>query len=154
MARVLNAKMEMFCDEYVIDFNGTQAAIRAGYSKKTANRKAYQLLRIVEIQNYISELKKELSTKNLWSREQSIKALVNIVEGTIVIDGQEVRAQDKDIIAAVKQLNLMHGFNEPKRIDNTSSDGSMATYKEPTKQEILQQLIDAGIDPKKVSLNE
>ena len=32
----LTAKQQRFCDEYLIDMNGTQAAIRAGYSKKTA----------------------------------------------------------------------------------------------------------------------
>ncbi|WP_193065956.1 terminase small subunit, partial [Hafnia alvei] len=34
----LNDKQEMFCREYLIDLNATQAAIRAGYSEKTANR--------------------------------------------------------------------------------------------------------------------
>ena len=34
----LTTKQEMFCREYIIDFNATQAAIRAGYSKKTADQ--------------------------------------------------------------------------------------------------------------------
>ena len=37
MAKPLTAKQEMFCLEYLIDLNATQAAIRAGYSPKTAN---------------------------------------------------------------------------------------------------------------------
>ena len=37
MAKPLTAKQEMFCLEYLIDLNATQAAIRAGYSEKTAN---------------------------------------------------------------------------------------------------------------------
>jgi len=36
----LTDKQEMFCREYLIDLNATQAAIRAGYSAKTANRTA------------------------------------------------------------------------------------------------------------------
>ncbi|NDJ59437.1 terminase small subunit [Enterobacteriaceae bacterium 4M9] len=53
----LTDKQEMFCCEYLIDLNATQAAIRAGYSAKTANRIAAQLLSKVDIQNRISELK-------------------------------------------------------------------------------------------------
>ncbi|HDC4619777.1 terminase small subunit [Enterobacter asburiae] len=53
----LNAKQDMFCREYLIDLNATQAAIRAGYSVKTANRIAAKLLSKVDIQNRITELK-------------------------------------------------------------------------------------------------
>ena len=34
---MLTAKQQRFCDEYLVDLNATQAAIRAGYSKKNAN---------------------------------------------------------------------------------------------------------------------
>ena len=40
----LTAKQQRFCEEYMVDLNGTQAAIRAGYSKKTAMQQSYQLL--------------------------------------------------------------------------------------------------------------
>lgn len=53
----LNAKQDMFCREYLIDLNATQAAIRAGYSVKTANRIAAQNLSKLDIQNRIAELK-------------------------------------------------------------------------------------------------
>ncbi|MEL0569309.1 terminase small subunit [Citrobacter werkmanii] len=53
----LTDKQEMFCREYLIDLNATQAAIRAGYSAKTANRIAAQNLSKVDIQNRIAELK-------------------------------------------------------------------------------------------------
>ena len=38
MAKELTDNQKAFCDEYLVDFNATQAAIRAGYSEKTANR--------------------------------------------------------------------------------------------------------------------
>lgn len=53
----LTDKQEMFCREYLIDLNATQAAIRAGYSEKTANRIAAQLLSKLDIQNSIAQLK-------------------------------------------------------------------------------------------------
>ena len=45
----LTDKQEMFCREYLIDLNATQAAIRAGYSVKTANRIAAKLLSKVDV---------------------------------------------------------------------------------------------------------
>lgn len=53
----LTDKQDMFCREYLIDLNATQAAIRAGYSVKTANRIAAQNLSKIDIQNRIAELK-------------------------------------------------------------------------------------------------
>ena len=44
MAKELTDKQKASCDEYPVDFNATQAAIRAGYSEKTANRIASQNL--------------------------------------------------------------------------------------------------------------
>lgn len=53
----LNAKQDMFCCEYLIDLNATRAAIRAGYSAKTANRTASENLSKPDIQSRIAELK-------------------------------------------------------------------------------------------------
>ncbi len=53
----LTDKQEMFCREYLKDLNATQAAIRAGYSEKTANRIAAENLSKPVIQDLISELK-------------------------------------------------------------------------------------------------
>ncbi|EMA4560283.1 terminase small subunit [Klebsiella pneumoniae] len=53
----LTDKQEMFCREYLIDLNATQAAIRAGYSARTANRTASENLSKPDIQSRIAELK-------------------------------------------------------------------------------------------------
>ena len=53
----LTTKREMFCLEYIIDLNATQAAIRSGYSEKSANRIASQMLSKLDIQGRIAELK-------------------------------------------------------------------------------------------------
>ncbi len=55
----LTDKQEMFCREYLIDLNATQAAIRAGYSEKSANNTGPDNLLKPIIQNRISELKAE-----------------------------------------------------------------------------------------------
>lgn len=55
----LTDKQEMFCREYLIDLNATQAAIRAGYSKRTAAVTACENLIKPNIQNRIAELKQQ-----------------------------------------------------------------------------------------------
>jgi phage terminase small subunit len=71
----LTPKIKRFCEEYLKDLNGTQAAIRAGYSAKTANEQSSKLLAKVNIQNYVSELKKSLSDKNEGLAQQVIDEL-------------------------------------------------------------------------------
>ena len=51
-----NAKHEQFCQEYLVDLNRTQAAIRAGFSEKTASSQASRLLTKVNIENRIQAL--------------------------------------------------------------------------------------------------
>lgn len=59
----LTAKQELFCQEYIIDLNATQAAIRAGYSEKTASAQASRLLNNVNITARVKELKDERAEK-------------------------------------------------------------------------------------------
>ncbi len=55
MTKKLTAKQLLFATEYLKDHNGTQSAIRAGYSEKTAGAQASRLLTNVNILNYIIE---------------------------------------------------------------------------------------------------
>ena len=59
----LNAKQEAFCREYIIDLNGTQAAIRAGYSERTAQEQSSRLLSNVMVSDRVAELKRERSSR-------------------------------------------------------------------------------------------
>lgn len=59
----LTDKQEMFCKEYMVDLNATQAAIRAGYSKNTAAEQGCQNLIKLNIQERIQELKQKRSAK-------------------------------------------------------------------------------------------
>jgi len=60
----LSPKMQRFCEEYVKDLNGTQAAIRAMYSKKTAQEQSSRLLSKVMIQDRIAILAQEITSRN------------------------------------------------------------------------------------------
>ena len=58
--RPLTNKQLAFCREYIIDNDGTKAAIRAGYSAKTADQQASRLLTKVKIKQEISRLQAEI----------------------------------------------------------------------------------------------
>ena len=66
----LKDKHERFCLEYTIDYNGTKAAIRAGYAEKTANRTASDLLSKPDILARVRQLQEEqakrLSISSDW----------------------------------------------------------------------------------------
>jgi len=73
MAALKNKKHERFCREYVIDHNGTQAAIRAKYSKKTANEQAGRLLVNVSICERIKELDDKKTDELEITQERILK---------------------------------------------------------------------------------
>ena len=66
----LTAKQKRFCDEYLKDLNATQAAIRAGYSEKTANEQGARMLAKVSIQDYIQQFQKQIDQKNIKTVEE------------------------------------------------------------------------------------
>ena len=75
---MLNEKQKQFCEEYIIDLNGTQAAIRAGYSGKTANRIASELLSKLDIQEYICELKNKRSERVKYSKDELMRDILEV----------------------------------------------------------------------------
>lgn len=75
----LTAKQKRFCQEYVIDFNGAQAAIRTGYSVKTARMIASENLTKPNIKKYVSDL---LESKTL-GKEGTKKLITDIATASI-----------------------------------------------------------------------
>ena len=63
----MTPRQEKFCVEYLIDLNATQAAIRAGYSKRTAEALASRLLRNVNIRSRIKELQDKVFEYGMMS---------------------------------------------------------------------------------------
>lgn len=69
----LTEKQKRFCDEYLVDLNATQAAIRAGYSEATAKEIGYENLTKPHIQDYLSEKQKTISEKFEITHEQVLR---------------------------------------------------------------------------------
>lgn len=91
----LTDKQELFCQEYLVDLNGTQAAIRAGYSEKTANRIAAENLSKPYLADRIAELKKVRADKVTISQED---VLNNLIKAMNISLGKE----DTHIVANVE----------------------------------------------------
>lgn len=89
----LTIKQQRFADEYIISGNATEAAIKAGYSKKTANRIATENLSKLVIKSYIDERLKELSDKKIANQQEVLEYLTSVLRGessseVVVIEGQ------------------------------------------------------------------
>ena len=76
----LTSKQERFCNEYLVDFNATQAAIRAGYSPspKVAAEQGHENLKRPEIQKLIRKLVAELHTRTLVAADRVMSELARI----------------------------------------------------------------------------
>lgn len=96
----LTEKQKRFCDEYLIDLNATQAAIRAGYSAKNANNIASENLAKPNIQNYIRERMSEKESKLIADQDEILQYL------TSVLRGEPMAAVMKDADAGAIVLSL------------------------------------------------
>ena len=79
----LTEKQKRFCDEYLIDLNATQAAIRAGYSKKTAFIIANENLKKPYIKGYIDERLKQLEDKRIAKADEVLKYLTSVMRNEV-----------------------------------------------------------------------
>ncbi len=118
----MNDKQERFCQEWFVDFNQTQAAIRAGYSPKTAYSQGERLMRNVEVKNRIAEIKKENIKKSELKREDIIKLLTAFATFDVtdfykiaVSDDGEVEMSVKDLTKLSKEIRQSIQSIEPTK---------------------------------------
>ena len=76
----LTPKQQCFIEEYLIDLNAAQSAIRAGYSEKTAKQQASRLLTNVDVAAAIAKAKRERSEATKIDAEYVLRRLHQIVE--------------------------------------------------------------------------
>ena len=92
MAKKLTDKQEAFCREYIVDYNATQAAIRAGYSRNTANEIGAENLAKPSIQERLTQLKAK-------------------VLADVEIRAEDVTKSDRDIVAVTwEELHNWDGY--------------------------------------------
>lgn len=94
----LTAKQQRFCEEYLVDLNATQAAMRAGYSKKSAHAIGIENLSKPIIADYLKKRQSNLSERTEVTQEMVIKELAAIAfsDVTDVAEVKNVELYDKD----------------------------------------------------------
>lgn len=158
----LTDKQEMFCREYLIDLNATQAAIRAGYSEKTSNEQGARLLANVSVQNRISELKAERNDRididanyvlrrlieidqmdviDIMTDDMSIKPVSEwpaswrrYLSGFDLADMFEGRGEDREMVGILKKIKW------PDKVKNLELLGKHVTvqaFKDNVKNELV-----------------
>jgi phage terminase small subunit len=119
VAALQNKRHEKFCHEYIKDMNATQAAIRTGYSEKTAKMQGSRLMTNDDIKLRVAELREAYLDENIMTAKQVEYELTRIALGLsnekhVVIEGtgdgySEARIIDKppDEKSRLKALELM-----------------------------------------------
>ncbi len=87
----LTPQQSRFVEEYLVDLNATQAAIRAGYSKKTANEQGAQLLAKLSIREAVAEAQEARSERTGITQDEVIQGLKK--EATLEGDGSSHSAR-------------------------------------------------------------
>ena len=96
-------KQKRFCDEYLVDYNATQAAVRAGYSAKTAYSIGTENLKKPELKNYIDQRIEELRSERTADAAEVMEYLTSVVRGesraaVVVVEGSGDGCSEAKII--------------------------------------------------------
>lgn len=117
----LTIKQKKFADEYIISGNATEAAIKAGYSKKYAATNTDKLLKNTNVKNYIDERLKILDDQAIAKQDEVLKYLTSIMRGehteqTLKGEGEgyqtivDIEVSAKDRIKAAELLGKRYGI--------------------------------------------
>lgn len=112
----LTVKQRMFVEEYLIDLNATQAAIRAGYSAKTADQQGSRMLANVKVQQAIAERMAVRSKRTGVNQDRVVLELAKIafVRMTDVVDSNGKIKQDasEDDLSCIESIKYKESDNE------------------------------------------
>lgn len=125
----LTVKQQRFADEYIISGNATEAARKAGYSHKTANRIATENLSKPVIRSYIDERLDQLKKESIADQDEVLQYLTAVLRGkekeaTLLGLGMgeqkivDIDVSAKDRIKAAELLGKRHAmWTDKKHID-------------------------------------
>lgn len=105
----LTEKQKIFCDEYIISLNATQAAIKAGYAEKTAYAIGAENLKKPKIQSYISERMKQKESSLIATQDEVLQYLTSVLRG---------ESQTTDILL----VGMGDGYQEVQEVEKKPSE--------------------------------
>ncbi|MBF0339443.1 MAG: terminase small subunit [Magnetococcales bacterium] len=133
MEHRLTKRQERFVEEYLLDFNVTQAAVRAGYSKAHAGRIGYENLQKVHIQTAIGNRQKQLVVSSGVGPERVVKELTKLAFARVddlfdaewnLKNADQVPEHSKAAIASVTKTNTP-GSNTTVKVTLASKLGAL-----------------------------
>lgn len=107
----LSPRQAKFVDEYLIDGNGTQAAVRAGYGAAGARVAAYRLLSNVAISSLIEARRQADADRLSITRENVLQQLLEAF--SMARENREPAA----MVSAARELGRMMGFYAPTKVE-------------------------------------
>ena len=105
-----------FAQEYVVDFNGKQAAIRAGYAARSAEVTACKMLRTAKVRSEVERLLADDVGRRNEIRERNIDELLPLAYTDAAVelkkdkDGNVIEVSFRDKLRAIELLGKMHGL--------------------------------------------
>lgn len=117
----MTARQQRFADEYLLDCNATQAAIRAGYSPKTAKQIGQRMLTNVDLKAYIDARLAEISSSKIADGKEVLEYLTAVMRGeyteeTLCLDGDgmqrkiNIDVSAKDRLKAAELIGKRYGL--------------------------------------------
>lgn len=132
-SKKLTAKQQRFVDEYLIDLNATQAAIRAGYSEKTARSQGQRLLTNVDIARVIKKAQSAISERNSVTQDDVIRGL--LTEAKWMGEGSSHSAR----VSAWEKLGKHLGMFKDK-VEHTGADGGPIVTANLTPDQVIERM--------------
>ncbi len=126
----LTPKQERFVAEYLVDLNGTQAAIRAGYAKSGARTEGARLLANADIAEAIATAQARVAEKAEWTATERLRMLADIAERTHKEDPRVA-------VSAIAEANKMQGSHAPAKTELTGKDGGPIETKDVSARETV-----------------
>lgn len=107
----MTEKNKRFVEEYLIDLNATQAAIRAGYSPSTAGSIGNEILKKPEISKAIAQAMAERSKRTGVSQDRIVRELAKIAFSNLTdivdpFDGSVIQSADRDDLACIQSIKV------------------------------------------------
>lgn len=118
----LEEKQKAFCREYLVDLNATQAAMRAGYSKKTARVQAARMLSKVSIQAEIKLLVEAAAKRTDITVDRVLTELARVAfgdprkffDGQALKDMKDLSDDDAAALSSIEVFEEFEGFGEER----------------------------------------
>jgi len=139
----MTAKQMRFCDEYLIDLNATQAAIRAGYSKSTAGAMGAENLKKPQIAEYIEKRMAEKEAALIADQDEVLKYLTSVMRGEAQAEIVVVEGIGKGFSKAIKMRKKP---DESERLRSAELLGKRYGLYKDTVNEVVDMDLNINID--------